>query len=140
MTHQVKGERTKLEARLDGSIRRLQLDNQMLDATQPVVLAPTSVAHSRSGTAHAVLGDADLITFGMSRSFANNMALATDSAPSPQPRAAVTKPGDAVNPIEGSGAILSFKELSLNIGELDFQVQYCFNSPDWHVHPWTCFP
>ncbi len=119
----MKGERTKLEAKLEGAIRRLQLDNQMLDATQPVVLAPTSVAHSRSGTAHAVLGDADLITFGMSRSFANNMvALVTDTAASPQPRAAVVKGADAANPIEGSGAILSFKDLSLNIGELDFQV------------------
>ena len=124
----MKGERTKLEAKLHGSIRRLQLDNQMLDATQPVVLAPTSVAHSRSGTAQTALGDADLITFGMSRSFANNMALVTDSALSPQPRppaakgAAVGKGPDALSPIEGSGAILSFKDIYLNIGEMDFQV------------------
>ncbi|KAK9867090.1 hypothetical protein WJX84_006946 [Apatococcus fuscideae] len=118
----VKGERSKLEAKLEGSIRRLQLDNQMLDATQPVVLAPTSVAHSRSGTAQAALGDADLITFGMSRSFANNMvALVTDTAVSPQPRAPAVKGADGMNPIEGSGAILSFKDLSLTIGEMDFQ-------------------
>ena len=95
----------------------------MLDATQPVVLAPTSVAHSRSGTAQGALGDADLITFGMSRSFANNMvALVTDTAVSPQPRAPAVKGADGANPIEGSGAILSFKDLSLTIGEMDFQV------------------
>ena len=97
----------------------------MLDATQPVVLAPTSVAHSRSGTAQAALGDADLITFGMSRSFANNMAaLVTDTAVSPAPRAPAATGADGVNPIEGSGAILSFKDLSLTIGEMDFQVPY----------------
>ena len=97
----------------------------MLDATQPVVLAPTSVAHSRSGTAQAALGDADLITFGMSRSFANNMvALVTDTAVSPQPRAPAVKGPDGANPIEGSGAILSFKDLSLSIGEMDFQVSH----------------
>ena len=88
-----------MEARLEGSIRRLQLDNQMLDATQPVVLVPTSVAHSRLGTAQAALGDADLITFGMSRSFANNMvALVTDTAVSPQPRAPAVK-GQARAPL-----------------------------------------
>jgi hypothetical protein len=29
-------ERRRIEARLEGSIRRVQLDNQMLDATHPV--------------------------------------------------------------------------------------------------------
>lgn len=43
----------------------------MIDATQPVVLAPATVAHAHSKTAQALTGaDAALIEFGVARSFA----------------------------------------------------------------------
>ena len=46
----------------------------MLDATQPVVLAPASVAHAHSKTAQALTGqDTALIEFGVARSFANSV-------------------------------------------------------------------
>ena len=58
---------TKLEAKLKGSIQRLQLDNQMLDATHPVVLAPASIAHAHSAQAQSLTGDdGALITFEVS--------------------------------------------------------------------------
>ena len=70
-------ERTRLELRMRGSIKRLQLDNQMLDATQPVVLAPASAAHAHSETAASLRGtDAPLVTFAVTRSFANSVTLA----------------------------------------------------------------
>lgn len=63
-----------LEASFAGSIKRIQLDNQMLDATQPVVLAPATVAHAHSKTAQALTGqDSALVEFGISRSFANTV-------------------------------------------------------------------
>ena len=71
---QVSAEMKQLEARLTGSVKRLQLDNQMLDATQPVVLAPASVAHAHSRTAQALAtGDMPLIEFTVARSFANTL-------------------------------------------------------------------
>ena len=71
---QVSAEITHLEARFSGSVKRIQLDNQMLDATQPVVLAPASVAHAHSKTAQALTGqNTALIEFGIARSFANSV-------------------------------------------------------------------
>ena len=71
---QVSAEVKQLEARLSGSVKRLQLDNQMLDATQPVVLAPASVAHAQSRTAQALSSaDMNLIEFTVARSFANTL-------------------------------------------------------------------
>ena len=71
---QVSAEIKHLEARFAGSIKRIQLDNQMLDATQPVVLAPATVAHAHSKTAQALTGqDSALIEFGIARSFANSV-------------------------------------------------------------------
>lgn len=69
-------ERTRLELQMRGSVKRLQLDNQMLDATQPVVVAPASAAHAHSETAASLRGtDAPLVTFAVTRSFANNLTL-----------------------------------------------------------------
>lgn len=74
MLLQVSVEIKHLEARFSGSIKRIQLDNQMLDATQPVVLAPATVAHAHSKTAQALTGqDSALIEFGIARSFANTV-------------------------------------------------------------------
>lgn len=69
---QMSAEMKHLEARFSGSIKRVQLDNQMIDATQPVVLAPATVAHAHSKTAQALSGqDSALVEFGVARSFAN---------------------------------------------------------------------
>ena len=42
---------TQLDVNIRGSVKRVQLDNQMLDATQPVVLAAATAAHAHSETA-----------------------------------------------------------------------------------------
>lgn len=71
---QVSAEIKQLEAKLSGSVKKMQLDNQMLDATQPVVLASASVAHAHSKTAQALTdADAPLIEFVIARSFANTL-------------------------------------------------------------------
>ena len=82
---QCSAERTRLEVHMRGTVKRLQLDNQMLDATQPVVLAPASVAHAHSETAASLRGaDAPLVTFAVTRSFANSATISgtTDSTTS----------------------------------------------------------
>ena len=131
---QVSGHSTKLEARLSGSIQRLQLDNQMLDASQPVVLAPASAAHAHSKTAQSLVGgDTALVTFGCTRSYANALAAAAE----PSNRDGMEVSGNAMpandvgvtrNWTEGykmgdvQSAITSFKDIHLQIGEMDFQV------------------
>ena len=83
-------ERSHLEARFRGSIKRIQLDNQMLDATQPVVLAPASVAHAHSKTAQALTGqDSALIEFGVARSFANSVLGGNNQVSASDPSATV---------------------------------------------------
>ena len=131
---QVSGHSTKLEARLSGSIQRLQLDNQMLDASQPVVLAPASAAHAHSKTAQSLVGgDTALVTFGCTRSYANALAAAAE----PSNRDGMEVSGNAM-PVSDAGvtpnwteghkmgdvqsAITSFKDIHLQIGEMDFQV------------------
>ena len=129
---QVSGHITRLEATLSGSIRRVQLDNQMLDATQPVVLASASVAHARSDTAQSLGGDeGPLVSFGMTRSFANTIVASGESNsaganPSPGNRmAAGASPSsdwDQGNKMgDNPSAILSFKDIHLRVGEMDFQ-------------------
>ena len=133
---QVSGHSTKLEARLSGSIQRLQLDNQMLDASQPVVLAPASAAHAHSKTAQSLVGgDTALVTFGCTRSYANALAAAAE----PSNRDGMEVSGNAMpasdvgvtrNWTEGAkmgdvqSAITSFKDIHLQIGEMDFQVGF----------------
>eukprot|EP00891_Asterochloris_glomerata_P007978 jgi/Astpho2/7978/Aster-x0337 len=131
----VSGHSTKLEARLSGSIQRLQLDNQMLDASQPVVLAPASAAHAHSKTAQSLVGgDTALVTFGCTRSYANALAAAAE----PSNRDGMEVSGNAMpandvgvtrNWTEGykmgdvQSAITSFKDIHLQIGEMDFQAE-----------------
>ena len=132
---QASGHMTRLEATLTGSIRRVQLDNQLLDATQPVVLASASVAHARSDTAQSLVGDTGpLISFGMTRSFANTIVASgesTSSASNPAPgskqpgqTAGVAGPpswSDGNKMGDNPAAILSFKDIHLKVGEMDFQ-------------------
>lgn len=129
---QVSGHITRLEATLSGSIRRVQLDNQMLDATQPVVLASASVAHARSDTAQSLTGDeGPLVSFGMTRSFANTIVASGESNsagsnPSPGNRmsagASPNSNWDQGNKMgDNPSAILSFKDIHLRVGEMDFQ-------------------
>ncbi|KAK9800258.1 hypothetical protein WJX73_008605 [Symbiochloris irregularis] len=120
-------ERTRLETEMRGSIKRLQLDNQMLDATQPVVLAPASAAHAHSETAASLRGmDAPLITFAIVRSYANNATMNTTAGESAGMLPTAGSQGGGVTQataektIEAGAGIWSFKLLSLNIGELDF--------------------
>ena len=119
---------------MTGSIRRLQLDNQLLDATQPVVLASASVAHARSDTAQSLVGDTGpLISFGFTRSFANTIVASAESTsavvnPGPSNRQSLTAGANAPSTWgEGNrmgdnpAAILSFKDVHLKVGEMDFQ-------------------
>ena len=126
---------TRLEATLTGSIRRVQLDNQLLDATQPVVLASASVAHARSDTAQSLVGDTGpLISFGMTRSFANTIVASSESTSAvsnpalgskqPVQTAGVAGPSnwsDGNKMGDNPAAILSFKDIHLKVGEMDFQ-------------------
>lgn len=66
----------------------------MLDATQPVVLAPASVAHARSETAQSLVGTNELITFRLVRSFANRRMSTRD--PSLGPSSSGGTPGRLV--------------------------------------------
>lgn len=130
---QVSGHITRLEATLTGSIRHLQLDNQLLDATQPVVLASASVAHARSDTAQSLVGDTGpLISFGFTRSFANTIVASGESNSAGQNPAQGNRPSQAGASGPGSwsegnrmgdnpAAILSFKDIHLKVGEMDFQ-------------------
>ena len=132
---QASGHMTRLEATLTGSIRRVQLDNQLLDATQPVVLASASVAHARSETAQSLVGDTGpLINFGLTRSFANTIVASGDSTSAaskagsgnrqqPQTAGANGPAGwsDGNKMGDNPAAILSFKDIHLNVGEMDFQ-------------------
>lgn len=132
---QASGHMTRLEATLTGSIRRVQLDNQLLDATQPVVLASASVAHARSDTAQSLVGDTGpLISFGLTRSFANTIMASGDSSSAaskpasgnrqqPQTAGAVGPSGwsDGNKMGDNPAAILSFKDIHLKVGEMDFQ-------------------
>lgn len=59
--------RTRQEMTLSGSIARVQIDNQMLNAVEPVVLAPDVGAHL-SGAAN----EGPLITFGFVQSYAGS--------------------------------------------------------------------
>ena len=132
---QASGHITRLEATLTGSIRRLQLDNQLLEATQPVVLASASVAHARSDTAQSLVGDTGpLISFGMTRSFANTIVASGESSsagsnPAPGNKqqsqtAGANAPanwGDGNKMGDNPAAILSFKDIHLKVGEMDFQ-------------------
>lgn len=110
----------------------MQLDNQMLDATQPVVLASASVAHARSDTAQSLVGDeGPLVSFGLTRSFANTIVASGEhnsaaANPSPGNRVSATAgvaPDWDMGKIMGDtpSAILSFKDIHLRVGEMDFQ-------------------
>jgi len=131
---QASGHITRLEATLTGSIRRLQLDNQLLDATQPVVLASASVAHARSDTAQSLVGDTGpLISFGFTRSFANTIVASGESNsaalnPAQGNRSSQTAGasgaggwGEGNRMGDNPAAILSFKDIHLKVGEMDFQ-------------------
>ena len=141
MTLQASAHMNRREATLKGSIRRVQLDNQKLDASQPVVLASASVAHARSSTAKVLVGDTGpLISFEVIRSFANTMVATGQSSsavadPSSSNRQSLTagasvprRPGwgDGSKIGDKSSAILSFKEIKLDIGEMDFQADNGF--------------
>lgn len=100
-----------------------------------MVLASASVAHARSETAQSLVGDTGpLISFGMTRSFANTIVASGESssaASNPAPgnkqqsqTAGANAPaswGDGNKMGDNPAAILSFKDIHLKIGEMDFQ-------------------
>ncbi|BDA48868.1 probable vacuolar protein sorting-associated protein 13A at C-terminar half [Coccomyxa sp. Obi] len=111
----IKAERTRAEAKLNGSIQRIQLDNQMLDATQPVVLAPASAAHAHAEAGKSG-GPTPIMRFGVVRSFANSLvssAVESGSAPS--------SPVAGPSVLRKEGDILSFRSVYLDVGEIDVQ-------------------
>ena len=65
---------TQLDVNIRGSVKRVQLDNQMLDATQPVVLAAATAAHAHSETAASLQA---------SSSFCDSRQLVLQSGPGP---------------------------------------------------------
>jgi len=51
---------------VEGSVRKLQLDNQMLDAVQPVVLAP-AVEYRPTGAVASTTKEPPLVAFSFTR-------------------------------------------------------------------------
>ena len=119
----VQAERTRAEAKLDGSIQRVQLDNQMLDATQPVVLAPASAAHAHAESGVSRVGQQPLVRFGIVRSFANSLPSGSlgEAAGTPSMPATPKAAQGATSVLRREGDILSFRSLYLDVGEVDVQ-------------------
>ena len=141
------------QARLSGSIQRVQLDNQMLDAFRPVVLAPAGAAGAGAGG--AVAGAEALVRFSLVRSYANSRSHGgRDGEPSgPRGRgdrryggsrgesgdssgrngsaggeagAGASRAGGSNVQVEGGpGEIWSFRNATLDIGALDVQARGC---------------
>lgn len=137
------------QARLSGSIQRVQLDNQMLDAFRPVVLAPAGAAGAGAGG--AVAGAEALVRFSLVRSYANSRSHGSgDGEPSGrqwgeyrahgrsrgdfsdgsgrmgsargEASAGASRAGGGSEQVEGGpGEIWSFRNATLDIGALDVQ-------------------
>ena len=98
------------------------------------MLASASVAHARSDTAQSLVGDTGpLISFGFTRSFANTIVASGESNsaasnPAQGNRSAQTAGasgaggwGEGNRMGDNPAAILSFKDIHLKVGEMDFQ-------------------
>lgn len=68
--------KTRLELTLTGSVDRLQLDNQMLSAVEPVVLAPAAEVRPTMGQQ----GQGPLLKFGFIRSYMGSSAATSGTA------------------------------------------------------------
>ena len=66
--------RTRLELQVEGSVAKVQLDNQMLNAVEPVVLAPDVGVRPTGATV-----EGPLLQFGFTRSYAGSAATAGPS-------------------------------------------------------------
>jgi len=115
--------RTRHELTVSGTVSRVQLDNQLLNAVEPVVLAPDASARLAGSE-----NEGPLVTFGFVRSFAGSQVAslpggtATVSAAehlSGEASASSVDLGAAEAPCDGYG-IRSFKNIRLTIAPLDF--------------------
>lgn len=118
--------RTRQELTVRGTVARVQLDNQMLNAVEPVVLAPDASA-KLAGSTH----EGPLISFGFVRSFAGSQrgaaegeaaggdaegGLAMHRSESGSLDLAAVAPHASVDRY----GIRSFKDIHLTIAPLDF--------------------
>jgi hypothetical protein len=114
--------KNRLELTLTGSVDRVQLDNQMLSAVEPVVLAPSAEVRPTTGQA----GSGPLLSFGFVRSYAgsggNPGGTATSSSQAEESgNTALREHPPAVDVVETSDrrGIRSFKDLHLDVAPLD---------------------
>jgi hypothetical protein len=121
--------RTALELQVEGSVRKVQLDNQMLDAVQPVVLAP-AVEYRPQGAITAATKEPPLVSFSFTRSFAGSAESRGSNCAAGQPPPAspsAASLGAASSAGEGDRqSIKSFKDLRLSIGALDLMTDEAF--------------
>eukprot|EP00887_Chlorella_sp_A99_P007742 scaffold20.g7742.t1 len=111
--------------RVDGRIQKVQLDNQMVDAVQPVVLAPATQFRP-TGTSRPVEGP--LVTFHFVRSFAGSGGEGEGDEPYGWGGASPggSADGSAGAHEEKQQGIKSFKDIRLTIGALDLLTDEAF--------------
>ena len=108
---------TSLELQVEGALRKVQLDNQMLDAVQPVVLAP-AVEYRPQGAVASSAKEPPLVSFSFTRSYAGSGekkagAVAGHSGTCE----AASEAGSASDGEADKQSIKSFKDIRLDIGE-----------------------
>jgi hypothetical protein len=121
---------SRLELQVEGTVHKVQLDNQMLDAVQPVVLAP-AVEYRPQGAVSSSK-EPPLITFAFTRSYAGSGesecsvgAGAANDAGRASPRRGGGS--DAGLGCEGDRqSIKSFKDISLTIRAMDLMTDEAF--------------
>ena len=106
-------------------MHKVQLDNQMLDAVQPVVLAP-AVEYRPQGAITAAAKEPPLVAFSFTRSYAGSGEDGDGcEAASPAQRG-------SVGSVAGSGcegdrqSIKSFKDIRLEVGAMDLMTDEAF--------------
>lgn len=101
---------------VEGTVQKVQLDNQMLDAVQPVVLAP-AVEYRPSGAVASSAKEPPLISFSFTRSYAGSGAAGGDSGGDDGGSVGGASEASARAAAEGDRqSIKSFKDIRLDVG------------------------
>jgi hypothetical protein len=106
---------TSLELQVEGALRKVQLDNQMLDAVQPVVLAP-AVEYRPQGAVASSAKEPPLISFSFIRSYAGSGEKKAGAGQAGS--CEMASDAGSVSGVEAEKqSIKSFKDIRLDIGE-----------------------
>jgi hypothetical protein len=118
---------------VEGSVQKVQLDNQMLDAVQPVVLAP-AVEYRPQGAMTSATKEPPLVAFSFTRSFAGSGdgsgLYNTDGGASPSHPGGGDDGGSEAGGSRSSESdrqsIKSFKDIRLEVGAMDLMTDEAF--------------